>query len=60
MRRNSDIFYSENIRIDNADRRCFSNGTEIVSFEKSITHPETVPTRMCSGGVMTPPYYRNG
>ena len=25
MRRDSDIFYSENIRIDNADRRCFSN-----------------------------------
>ena len=25
MRRDSDIFYSENIRIDNADRRCLSD-----------------------------------
>ena len=36
MRRDSDIVDSENIRIDNADRRCFSNGTEIVKFENSI------------------------
>ena len=36
MRRDSDIFDSENIRIDNADRRCFSNCTEIVSFENSM------------------------
>ena len=27
MRRDSDSFYSENIRIDNAQRRCLSNET---------------------------------